>query len=73
MRKSGVITAISTRNSVTDLEATCNILVLELRSRFGGKFCDLFQGTNTEAVNQHRCTLRLTWFYNSKCSFRQIL
>ena len=73
MRKSEVLIAANTRNSVSKLAATYNIIELEMRSCFGGKYCDLFQGINTGAVNQHKYALTLRRRIKSHLLFASII
>jgi len=43
MRKSDILIAVNTRDSVSNVAATCNILVVELRSRFGENAATFFR------------------------------
>ena len=66
MRRYDILIAVNTRNSFSHVSETCNILVAELRSRFSGKCCDLFQCIYRKAVNEHKYALSLMWFLHLK-------
>ena len=57
MKISDILIVVNKRNSLCHLATTCNKLVVEWRSRFGGICCDLSQDVNSEAVNQHKYAL----------------
>ena len=43
MRKPDILIAVNTRNSISHVAATCNTLVVELRSRFGENAATIFR------------------------------